>query len=66
MTHEERRREEVVKHLGIIHTWAEYAVEHRTLFMDLKHMRCLLDWSKEAIDLIKKQQAELSGKGGLQ
>lgn len=47
------RREDVISHLQIIHTWASFAVEHEmTLsWMNLNH---IAQWSLDAVELLKE------------
>lgn len=51
-------RENVITHLQIIHTWAEFAREHDLQFFTPKHLEDIAQWADDAISLLKEQEAE--------
>ena len=50
-------RETVITHLQIIHTWAEFARERDLQFFTAKHLEDIAQWSDDALNLLKKQEA---------
>ena len=48
-------KENVVTHLQIIHTWAEFARERDLQFFTAKHLENIAQWSDDAIALLKEQ-----------
>jgi hypothetical protein len=52
-------RESVTSHLQIIHTWAEFARERDLQFFTAKHLEDIAQWADDAIELMKKQEAEI-------
>ena len=58
--------ENVISHLQIIHTWAEFAREHDLQFFTPKHLKDIAEWSDDALELLKEQEPvepELEGGG---
>lgn len=49
--------ENVITHLQIIHTWAEFARERDLQFFTPKHLEDIAQWSDDAISLLKEQEA---------
>ena len=49
-------RESVITHLQIIHTWAEFALEHDLQFFTPKHLEDIAQWSNDALNLLKEQE----------
>ena len=49
-------RENVITHLQIIHTWAEFARERDLQFFTAKHLEDIAQWSDDAIALLKEQE----------
>ena len=47
-------REEVISHLQIIHTWAEFALKRDLQFFTAKHLENIAQWSNDAIALLKE------------
>ena len=47
-------RENVITHLQIIHTWAEFARERDLQFFTAKHLENIAQWSADAIALLKE------------
>ena len=45
--------DDVITHLQIIHTWAAFARDRDRNFFNEKHMEDIVQWSDDAIDLIK-------------
>ena len=50
-------KELVITHLQIIHTWASYAHERNLQFFTRKHLEDIAQWSDDAINLLKEQEA---------
>ena len=50
-------KELVITHLQIIHTWAEFARERDLQFFTSKHLEDIAQWSEDAINLLKEQEA---------
>ena len=50
-------RDIVITHLQIIHTWASYAHERNLQFFTRKHLEDIAQWSDDAINLLKEQEA---------
>ena len=50
-------KELVITHLQIIHTWAEFARERDLQFFTAKHLEDIAQWSEDAINLLKEQEA---------
>ena len=51
-----RSKENVIAHLQIIHTWAEFARERDLQFFTPKHLEDIAQWSDDAITLLKEQE----------
>ena len=51
-------RESVITHLQIIHTWAEFAREHDLQFFTAKHLEDIVQWTDDALELLKEQEPE--------
>ena len=51
-------RETVITHLQIIHTWAEFARERDLQFFTAKHLEDIAQWSDDALELLKEQEAQ--------
>ena len=51
-------REKVITDLQIIHTWAAFAMERHINFFNEKHMKSMMEWTNDAITLLKTQEAE--------
>jgi len=48
------RREEVISHLQIIHTWASFAMEHGTVgVMQLDH---IAQWTLDAVEMMREDE----------
>ena len=45
-------KDEIISHLQIMHTWADYAAGHGML-LNAKEIRRIADWSLEASDFLK-------------
>lgn len=52
-------KELVITHLQIIHTWAEFARERDLQFFTSKHLEDIAQWSDDAINLLKEQEARV-------
>ena len=50
--------ENVITHLQIIHTWAEFARERDLQFFTAKHLEDIAKWSDDAIAMLKEQKAK--------
>ena len=50
-------KKNVITHLQIIHTWAEFARERDLQFFTPKHLEDIAQWSDDAIALLKEQEA---------
>lgn len=50
------KREEVIAGMGIMHTWAEYQIENAKLIFDDKACEKVIEWTDEAIDLLKEPE----------
>ena len=48
-------RENVITHLQIIHTWAEFARERDLQFFTAKHLEDIAQWADDAIALLKQE-----------
>ena len=51
--------ENVITHLQIIKTWASFARERDLQFFTAKHLEDIVQWSDDALNLLKEQEAEL-------
>ena len=51
-------RESAITHLQIIHTWAEFAREHDLQFFTAKHLEDIVQWTDDALELLKEQEPE--------
>lgn len=51
-------RESVITHLQIIHTWAEFSRERDLQFFTAKHLEDIAQWTDDALELLKEQEAE--------
>ena len=49
--------ETVITHLQIIHTWAAFARERDLQFFTAKHLEDIAQWSDDALNLLKEQEA---------
>ena len=49
-------RENVITHLQIIHTWAEFARERDLQFFTAKHLEDIAQWADDALELLKAQR----------
>lgn len=49
-------RENVITHLQIIHTWAEFARERDLQFFTPKHLENIAEWTDDALELLKEQE----------
>ena len=45
-------RNEVISHLQIMHTWAEFALERDPNFFTKAHMEKIAEWTEDAIAMI--------------
>jgi rRNA maturation endonuclease Nob1 len=50
-------RETVITHLQIIHTWASFARERDLQFFTAKHLEDIAQWTDDALELLKEQEA---------
>lgn len=48
--------ENVITHLQIIHTWAEFARERDLNFFTAKHLEDIAQWSDDAFAMLKEQE----------
>lgn len=48
-------REDVITHLQIIYTWASFAREKDTEFMTATHMERIMEWTDDAINLLRDE-----------
>ena len=48
--------ENVITHLQIIHTWAEFARERDLQFFTPKHLEDIAQWSSDALVMIEEQK----------
>lgn len=55
---EDAARENVITHLGIIKTWASFALEHDLQFFTAKHLADIAQWAGDAFELLKNQEPE--------
>ena len=46
-------RENVISHLQIMHTWAEFALEKDQNFFNEAHMKEIVEWTTDALELMK-------------
>lgn len=53
------RMESVITRLQVIHTWAEFAREYDLEFLTAKHLEDIAQWADDALELLKKQKAEI-------
>lgn len=49
------KKAEVISHLQIIHTWAEFAFEYDLQFFTPKHLEKITQWVDDALKLLKKK-----------
>ena len=54
------KREDVIGHLQIMHTWAAFALEHDLDFFEEAHLRKIMEWTEEALELVNGME---SGRG---
>lgn len=50
-------RETAITHLQIIHTWATFARKRDLQFFTPKHLEDIAQWSDDALELLKEQEA---------
>ena len=50
--------ENVITHLQIIKTWAEFARERDLQFFTAKHLKDIAQWADDALALLKEQEAK--------
>lgn len=48
--------ENVITHLMIVHTWAEFARERDLQFFTPNHLKNIAEWADDAISLLKEQE----------
>ena len=48
-------RNEVISHLQIIRTWADFALEYDALFFNKKHFESITKWVDDALELLNKE-----------
>lgn len=49
------RREDIISHLQIIHTWASFAVEHE-MSLSLMNLDHIAQWSLDAVEMLKEDE----------
>ena len=47
--------QKAITHLQIVHTWAEFALEKDINFFNEKHMKSMIEWTNDAVELLKHQ-----------
>jgi len=52
-------RDTVETHLMIIKTWAAFALKKDTNFFEPAHLRDIVRWMDDALELLKEQQKEI-------
>ena len=59
-------RDDVISHLQIMHTWAEFALEKDQNFFNDSHMKSIAEWTMETIAVLKEQEKKIKKyeKGG--
>lgn len=59
-------RDNVISHLQIMHTWAEFALEKDQNFFNDSHMKSIAEWTMETIAVLKEQEKKIKKyeKGG--
>lgn len=53
-------KENVISHMQIIHTWAEFAREYDVQFFTAKILENIAAWADDAITLLEEQDKEIS------
>lgn len=48
-------KKEVINHLQIIRTWADFALEYDALFFNKKHFESIVKWVDDALELLNKE-----------
>ena len=51
--------ENTLNHLLILRDWAEFAIEKKSLFFTFFHMKDIVKWTDEAMELIEDQEKEI-------
>lgn len=52
------KKDDVISHLQIIYTWASFAHEKAMVFrLGMSEMRKIKEWTKDALELLKEQEA---------
>lgn len=49
-------RKEVISHLQIMHTWADFALKKGLNFFADKHLKDIAEWTTGALELLKEQE----------
>ncbi len=49
-------RDDVISHMQIMHTWAEFALEHGINFFEMEHIKRIAKWTEDALELLKEQE----------
>lgn len=49
-------REEVISHLQIMHTWADFAMEKDINYFTNYHFMKIVKWMEDALELLKEQE----------
>jgi len=52
------KKENIITHLQIIHTWASFARERDLQFFTEKHLEDITEWTDDAIALLKEQDKQ--------
>lgn len=52
-------REEVISHLQIMNTWADFAMEKDINYFTNYHFMKIVKWTEEALELLKEQEHQI-------
>ncbi len=48
-------RNEVISHMQIIRTWADFALEYDAIFLNKEHFESITKWIDEVLELLNKE-----------
>lgn len=50
------KREDIISHLQVIHTWASFAIEHPDFNLGWMQLDHIAQWSLDAVKLLKEDE----------
>ena len=54
----DKKREDIITHLQVIHTWASFAVEKGLSFDSLAEIGNIAKWTEEALEVLKESDRD--------